>query len=209
MQSIQIEARRKETFKIYQTSIFIVMLVYNKLRTIICCRWEWFSFKIQSIPFHDHQMTTRFLFVFACVLLRVEALRIPKSRNHFTFQSSDDDVMRKSSSTNIINSNIVYNLGKQIVVVPPQESSLINDNSDKYKYMNLKRNLAILSSSMSIFVISCLVESNYVAFASSGEEAVQLLYGYHTNIPSALTWAVLLYGAYKTYFTVFRWLASW
>jgi len=116
--------------------------------------------------------------------------------------------MRKSSNTNIMNSNIiVYNLGKQIVV-PPQESSLINDNSDKYKYMNLKRNLAILSSSISIFVISCFVESNYVAFAS-GEEAVQLLYGYHTNVPSVLTWFVLLYGAYKTYFTVFRWLASW
>ena len=57
---------------------------------------------------------------------------------------------------------------------------------------------------MSCFLYVCQPDK----VMASGEEAVQLLYGYHTNIPYTVTWLVLLYGAYKVYFGVFRWLAS-
>lgn len=85
--------------------------------------------------------------------------------------------------------------------------SKVSIASHRNKSTHLQRNLAILPISAAIFLSGCLLESS-VVFAT-GEEAVQLLYGYHTNIPSVVTWTVLLYGAYKMYFTVFRWLASW
>ena len=44
---------------------------------------------------------------------------------------------------------------------------------------------------------------------ASSEEIVQLLYGHHTNIPSNITLIFMLYGFYKIYFLVFRWMASW
>ena len=44
---------------------------------------------------------------------------------------------------------------------------------------------------------------------ATAQEAVQLLYGHQTNIPYSFTWIILLYGAYKMYFGIYRWLASW
>ena len=147
------------------------------------------------------KVTPGVLFLLVCLFSHVESLRIPKTAKHFTFQLSKPYVLKSKLSTKT-DSNSLFYMDKHIVF--PQESIPIH----KVDYnSSLKRSLSIASSSIALFLVSCLVESNSVL--ASGEEAVQLLYGYHTNIPSALTWAVLLYGAYKTYFTVFRWLASW
>ena len=40
-------------------------------------------------------------------------------------------------------------------------------------------------------------------------EAVQLLYGHQTNIPYSITWVILLYGIYKMWLELFKWLATW
>ena len=91
-----------------------------------------------------------------------------------------------------------------------------SDNINKFHLSNQEQSdipTRYLSLSMQLFTtitLSILTNSLpvHALSASPAEEAVQLLYGYQTNIPSAITWFVMLYGAYKIYFGIFRWLAS-
>lgn len=138
-------------------------------------------------------MMIGFLFVMIFIASQTEALQIPSKISNFFFLQSSSIIKPNS---------IFYN---QVF----KEQSVSNGplTLHENKINNFKRSVAIIPTSIAIFLVGCVVDSSIV-FAS-GEEAVQLLYGYHTNIPSAITWTVLLYGAYKTYFTVFRWLASW
>ena len=90
----------------------------------------------------------------------------------------------------------------------------MNKNINKHYDLSNKELSSIPSKylSLSIQLFTAITLSNilpaYALSASPPEEAVQLLYGYQTNIPSAITWFVMLYGAYKIYFGIFRWLAS-
>jgi hypothetical protein len=69
--------------------------------------------------------------------------------------------------------------------------------------VHMRQTALVLVSS----VASLLISSERVH--ASGQEAVELMYGSHTNVPYSITWIILLYGAYKMYFGIFRWLASW
>jgi hypothetical protein len=57
-------------------------------------------------------------------------------------------------------------------------------------------------------LIPYLISPEQSLAISKADESIQLMYGYHTNIPHTLTWFVLIYGFYKIYFGVFKWLAS-
>ena len=62
----------------------------------------------------------------------------------------------------------------------------------------------------SMLTVSCTSASPLLAAPlTPADESIQLLYGYHTNIPDIVTWGVLLYGFYTFYFWVYRVAASW
>ena len=123
-------------------------------------------------------------------------------------------VINNISTCQSNNKQIQHNLKSMIEIT--NDSNKINKNLNKIYSLSNKdisspqpKHLSL--SIQLLFTITLSLTNKLPAHAlsaSPAEEAVQLLYGYQTNIPSAITWFVMLYGAYKIYFGIFRWLAS-
>ena len=123
-------------------------------------------------------------------------------------------VINNKSTCQSNNKQIQHNLKSMIEIT--NDCNKINKNLNKIYSLSNKdisspqpKHLSL--SIQLLFTITLSLTNKLPAHAlsaSPAEEAVQLLYGYQTNIPSAITWFVMLYGAYKIYFGIFRWLAS-
>ena len=124
-------------------------------------------------------------------------------------------VINNKSTCQSNNKQIQNNLKSMIEIT--NDRNKINKNLNKIYSLSNKDISSAQPKHLSLsiqllFTITLSTLTNilpvYALSARPAEEAVQLLYGYQTNIPSAITWFVMLYGAYKIYFGIFRWLAS-
>ena len=133
-----------------------------------------------------------------------------------SFRQPTKSFNRVISNKSTCQSNTNYNKQIQMksIIEKINDRNNMNKNINKHYDLSNKELSSIPSKylSLSIQLFTAITLSNilpaYALSASPPEEAVQLLYGYQTNIPSAITWFVMLYGAYKIYFGIFRWLAS-
>ena len=161
----------------------------------------------------------------AFALTKVRSRFVPQRVSGATRMMSDRDAGNQMASDHVERNEDVFARIRSVKKSWGKEKDLGDHISKKKNHIKGDKDIAgsqLFDKMMVVFLLApfpasaselalnneALGSSTSVAL-SSADEAIQLMYGYQTQIPDNVTWTILLVGGYILYFEFYKWLASW